>query len=221
MLTKIYYIFFVLLLPEFVRNIIVFCYIKIKFNAEKSLNGICQIDLLELLNWKIILNDKVLLWPNISLKWNINIGRYTYIWWNSQILANANNIKIWSFCSIATNFFAISYSTHNKTELTTSTSIPWIVYKDTGWDIIIWNDVWIGHNVSVLPNVHIWNWAIIWTWSIVTKDIPAYAIAVWNPAKVINYRFTKEKIDFIQKTNWEQLDIDSIHKVYSDFRENN
>ena len=54
--------------------------------------------------------------------------------------------------------------------------------------IVIGNDVWIGANVTVLKGVNIGDGAVIGAGSIVTKDIPEYAIAVGNPAKVIRYR---------------------------------
>lgn len=45
--------------------------------------------------------------------------------------------------------------------------------------------VWIGEKVSILPGVTIGEKSIIGTGSVVTKDIPAYSIAVGAPAKVI------------------------------------
>ena len=54
--------------------------------------------------------------------------------------------------------------------------------------IVIGNDVWIAANVTILKGVHIGNGAIIGAGSVVVKDIPEYAIAAGNPAKVIRYR---------------------------------
>ena len=51
--------------------------------------------------------------------------------------------------------------------------------------VIIEDDVWLGEKVSVMAGVHIGRGAIIGANSVVTKDIPAYAIAVGSPAKVI------------------------------------
>lgn len=51
--------------------------------------------------------------------------------------------------------------------------------------IIIEDDVWLDEKVSVMPGVHIGRGAIIGANSVVTKDIPAYAVAVGAPAKVI------------------------------------
>jgi acetyltransferase-like isoleucine patch superfamily enzyme len=44
---------------------------------------------------------------------------------------------------------------------------------------------WIGANAVILPGITIGQYAVIGAGSIVTKDIPDYAIAVGNPARVI------------------------------------
>jgi len=54
--------------------------------------------------------------------------------------------------------------------------------------IILEDDVWIGSNVIILPNVKIGQSAIIGAGSVVTKSIPAMAIAAGVPAKVISMR---------------------------------
>lgn len=48
--------------------------------------------------------------------------------------------------------------------------------------------VWIGRRVIILPGVKIGKAAVIGAGSVVSKDIPDYAVAVGNPAKVVKYR---------------------------------
>lgn len=57
--------------------------------------------------------------------------------------------------------------------------------------VIIKDFVWIGANVTILPGVTIGEGAVIGAGSVVTKNIPNYAIAAGNPAKVIKYRNIK------------------------------
>lgn len=61
-------------------------------------------------------------------------------------------------------------------------------------DIIVEEDVWIGINVTLLAGSHIGRGAIIGACSVVTKDIPPYAVAVGNPAKVIKFKWSIEDI---------------------------
>jgi maltose O-acetyltransferase len=50
------------------------------------------------------------------------------------------------------------------------------------------NDAWIGANCIILPGVTIGEGAVIGAGSVVTKAIPAFSIAVGNPARVIRNR---------------------------------
>jgi len=50
------------------------------------------------------------------------------------------------------------------------------------------NDVWLGANVVILPGVEIGDHVIIGAGSIVTNNIPDWAVAAGNPAKVIKLR---------------------------------
>lgn len=54
--------------------------------------------------------------------------------------------------------------------------------------IEIGDDVWIGAGAIVLAGVSIGEGAVIGAGAVVTKSIPAYSIAVGNPAKVIKTR---------------------------------
>ena len=54
--------------------------------------------------------------------------------------------------------------------------------------IVIGDDVWLGADVLIMPNVTIGNGAVIGAGAVVTKDIPEYAVAVGNPARVLRYR---------------------------------
>lgn len=54
--------------------------------------------------------------------------------------------------------------------------------------VVIGDDVWIGANSIILPGINIGKGAIIGAGSVVTKDLPPFAIAVGNPARVIRQR---------------------------------
>ena len=54
-----------------------------------------------------------------------------------------------------------------------------------GIDVVIGDSVWLGGNTCVLPGVTIGDNAVIGAGSVVTKDIPANALAAGNPCRVI------------------------------------
>lgn len=54
--------------------------------------------------------------------------------------------------------------------------------------VVIEDFVWLGRRVTVLPGAHIGEGAIIQAGAVVHGEIPPYAIAGGNPAKVFKYR---------------------------------
>lgn len=81
---------------------------------------------------------------------------------------------------------------------------------------IIGNDVWCGHNVIILSGVKIGDGAIIGAGSVVTKNIPAYAIAVGNPAAIKKKRFSPEIIKKLLKLKWWELEAEALNGVQFD-----
>lgn len=64
-----------------------------------------------------------------------------------------------------------------------------------GGTIYIEDDVWIGANAVILPNVIIGRGAIVGANAVVTKNVPPYAIVGGVPAKILKYRFGKKEIE--------------------------
>lgn len=58
--------------------------------------------------------------------------------------------------------------------------------------VVLGDNVWIGANVTILPGVTIGDDAVIGAASLVTKDIPAGAVAVGAPARVVRWVRTDE-----------------------------
>ncbi len=68
--------------------------------------------------------------------------------------------------------------------------------------IEIGHDVWIGAQAVILKGVKIGNGAVIGAGAIVTHDVPAYGIAVGNPARLARMRFDDELIAAIEAVRW-------------------
>jgi virginiamycin A acetyltransferase len=68
--------------------------------------------------------------------------------------------------------------------------------------ILLGHGVWCGFGATVLKGVRIGNGAVVGAGSVVTRDIPAYQIAVGNPARVIRARFDDATCEAIEASRW-------------------
>jgi len=72
--------------------------------------------------------------------------------------------------------------------------VLWDSGKGYRYEIIIDDDVWIGHGAIILAPAHIGRGAIIAAGSVVASSVPAYSIVGGNPARMIKMRFSPEQI---------------------------
>lgn len=77
---------------------------------------------------------------------------------------------------------AITSVTHDYTADSMRFSTP------VGRPVVIHDDVWIGAHAVVLPGVTIGRGAVVGAGAVVTNDVPAYAIVMGMPARVVRYR---------------------------------
>jgi acetyltransferase-like isoleucine patch superfamily enzyme len=69
-------------------------------------------------------------------------------------------------------------------------------------DVLIGNDVWIGNNVVIMSGSVIEDGCVIGANSVVAGRIPAYSVAVGNPARVVRKRFSDEQIVALLRISW-------------------
>ena len=158
--------------------------------------------------------DKLCFLKNIITNPNIIVGDYTYYDDFEDVANFEKNVKyhfdfnndkliIGKFCMIASGAKFIMNGGNHLTEAISS--YPFAIFGN-GWedamkdksyphkgDIVIGNDVWIGHNATIMAGVTIGDGAIIATNATVVKDVPPYTIVGGNPAKEIRKRFQTKK----------------------------
>ncbi|MDD5711505.1 MAG: acyltransferase [Smithellaceae bacterium] len=107
----------------------------------------------------------------------IKVGKNTMISLRAKIDVRRGKIIIGDNCHVTYGCVILS---HDYTAR--------ILNKETGHEegrVVIGNNVFIGVNSVILPNVTIGDNSIIGAGSVVTGDIPANVIALGNPARVV------------------------------------
>lgn len=75
-----------------------------------------------------------------------------------------------------------------------STQSPMIDQGVSSDEIIVDDDVWLGHGVIVLKGVKIGHGAVIAAGAVVKNDVPPFAIVGGVPAKILGSRQSKSKV---------------------------
>jgi Acetyltransferase (isoleucine patch superfamily) len=127
--------------------------------------------------------------------------KWTTFWWRKCGYSIGNDTVISPYCLIwATHHLDTDYVTigndvhigpcsilvvrsHPKEDL----AIYGKLVSQIRGNIIIEDGVWIGANVTILPNVTVRKCAIVGAGSVVTKDVEPYSIVAGVPAKIIGY----------------------------------
>lgn len=186
--------------------------------------------------------DKLCFLKNIIKNPNIVVGDYTYYDDFENVENFEKNVKyhfdftgdkliIGKFCMIASGAkFIMNGANHLTDALST---YPFAIFGK-GWEtamdeksypnkgnIVIGNDVWIGHNATIMAGVKIGDGAIIATNSTVVKDVEPYAIVGGNPASEIKKRFKKATIEKLLELKWWDWDIEKITKNIQNLTDNN
>jgi len=122
---------------------------------------------------------------NARLGENCNICAHTLI--ESDVVIGNNvtvksGVYIWDGTRIEDNVFLGPNATLTNDPMPRSKKYP---EKFSG--IILKNGCSIGANSTILPGLIIGENAMVGAGSVVTKDVPANAVVVGNPAKIIRY----------------------------------
>ncbi|WGV22355.1 MULTISPECIES: sugar O-acetyltransferase [unclassified Pseudomonas] len=108
--------------------------------------------------------------------YNISVGRNTFMNFNCVIL-DVLPVRIGDDCQIGPNV-QIYTADHPLDPEVRRTGL------ESGRPVTIGNNVWIGGAAIILPGVTIGDNAVVGAGSVVTRDVPAGAVVVGNPARV-------------------------------------
>lgn len=153
----------------------------------------------------------------INYQWEIGDHTYGNISVSEPRMAK---LKIGKFCSIAAGVSVI-LGNHRVDTVTTypfsSLRSRWpgirrnyIDDHSTKGDVIIGNDVWIGHSATILSGVTIGDGAVIATKSLVNKDVEPYSIVGGTPAKLIKFRHSPNVISDLLRIKWWEWNDETI-----------
>ncbi|MEH1853207.1 MAG: DapH/DapD/GlmU-related protein [Nostoc sp.] len=141
-------------------------------------------------------NNRIHLGNRVAIERNVDIGSLedtsiqidedTFIAPNVSI-EGPGDIKIGKHCLIAAHS-GIYANNHNFAD-----PIEPIKYQGvTRKGIVIEDDCWLGHGVTVLDGVTIGKGSVIGAGAVVNRDIPPFSVAVGIPARVIKNRIGKD-----------------------------
>lgn len=85
--------------------------------------------------------------------------------------------------------------------------------------VTIGNDVWIGHNAIIMPDVNIGNGAVVGAGAVVTRNVEPYSVVAGVPARKVKMRFPDDLVVKIEQTKWWDWDYQTIKERLSDFRD--
>ena len=175
--------------------------------------------------------DRLCFLKNVIKNPNIIVGDYTYYDDFENVENFEKNVKyhfdftgdkliIGKFCMIASGVSFIMNGGNHLTEAISS--YPFSVFGN-GWEqamegksfpnkgnVTVGNDVWIGHNATIMAGVTIGDGAIIATNSTVVSDVAPYSIVGGNPAKEIKKRFPEATIKRLLDLKWWDWPIEKI-----------
>ena len=155
--------------------------------------------------------------------WGVEVGLYTHGSCFTPWMIDAET-KIGRYSSIA---HGVRIVNHNHPLSFKGTSAlffdptmglcdRWLVNHNP---LVIGNDVWIGANAVILPEVNrIGDGAVIGAGAVVNRDVPPYAVMLGNPARVVKYRFSEDVIARLLEEKWWEKGLGELTGRLDEFR---
>jgi acetyltransferase-like isoleucine patch superfamily enzyme len=144
----------------------------------------------------------------------LRLGPRSYVYGTPRIVTHhgepRHEVVVGKYTSIAQDVTFVTGGNHHPEWVST---FPWRAalnlrgrfedgHPGSRGPITIGSDAWIGMGAVVLSGVTIGDGAVVGAQAVVAKDVPPYAIAVGNPARVIRTRFGDRHIAALLELRW-------------------
>jgi virginiamycin A acetyltransferase len=168
--------------------------------------------------------DRVVFLKPVVTSEKIEVGDYTYYddpgdptaWEQNNVLYGygPERLVIGRYCALAEGVrFVMAGANHPMLGPSTfpfgifggdwaETTMDLVMSAPSRGDTVVGHDVWLGYRTLVMPGVEIGHGAIVAAGSVVVGDIPPYAIAGGNPARVLRMRYAEEDVARLLSAAW-------------------
>lgn len=150
-----------------------------------------------------------------------DIGRFS---WGHVTVSNRSpgaRFSMGQFCSLAYGCHVLLGGEHRADFVSTyrfpayepfreAFSDPGLETSTSRGDVLIGNDVWIGHQSLIMSGVEVGDGAVVGAGSVVRRSVPPYAIVAGNPARVLGFRFPPEQIEALLRIRWWDWPVEKI-----------